>query len=266
MKIKNTVLQEILETKKKLLERRKRLLPLDQLRARCTDRKVLSLRDSLARRTFGIIAEVKKASPSAGVLRKRYSPDRLALGYERAGAAGISVLTCEPFFLGSLDHLARVRRSVGIPILRKDFITDEYQVVEALAYGADAVLLIAALLSPDELRRLAEACDRLGLETLVEVHDRADLAKTGVIRRWNNKILGINNRNLATLKTDLSRTGALLKCIRDDTIMAISESGVRDADDVLSLRRAGARGALVGESLLRAGSPAGRLRELVAIQ
>ena len=194
-----------------------------------------------------VIAEVKKASPSAGVIRADFDPVAVALAYERSGAACLSVLTDEPFFQGHLDYLRAVRPAVGIPVLRKEFILDRYQLVEAREAGADAVLLIAEILPGDELKRLHAEAVALGLEVLVELHDPPELTR---VLDCGAKIVGINNRDLRTFVTRLERTLELRPRIPAD-IAVVSESGIRTPDDMAMLRAAGVQAVLVGESLMR---------------
>ena len=207
-----------------------------------------------------VIAECKRRSPSRGVLRADYDPVALAAAYEQAGAAAISVLTEPTFFDGSLEHLRAVSERASIPILRKDFIVDEYQLAEARAMGADAVLLIMAALSDDEVSRLSGAARRLRLDVLVEVHDAVELDRaltTGA------EIIGVNNRDLHTLAVDTRVSADLIGRIPKD-VVAVAESGFRSATELAALRSAGYRAFLVGEQLMTSRDPARILRELVA--
>ena len=206
-----------------------------------------------------IIAEIKRASPSRGVLREDLEPGELAKGYVRAGAAGLSVLTDERFFHGSLAHLAQVRDLVAVPLLRKDFLLDPYQLYEARAWGADAVLLIVRALDPGALARLLACSRELGLEALVEVHDERDLGRAldlGV------RMVGINNRDLATLQVDLSVTERLMREMPPE-VLTVSASGIRTPADLGRLEAAGVRAFLVGEALMTSPDPERKLRELV---
>jgi indole-3-glycerol phosphate synthase len=206
-----------------------------------------------------IIAEVKRASPSAGSIRDGLQPAELARQYARAGASAISVLTDGPGFGGSLEDLKAVRGAVSLPLLRKDFILDRYQLLEAKAYGADVVLLIVAALSPSELRLLAREASELGLETLVEVHHGPELE---VALEAKCELIGINNRNLSTFQVNLETTERLLPRIHGNALV-VSESGVKGPAEVTRLRRAGASNFLVGEALVRAEKPAALLRSLL---
>ncbi|MEJ2745149.1 MAG: indole-3-glycerol phosphate synthase TrpC [bacterium] len=201
---------------------------------------------------ISLIAELKKASPTAGVIRPEYNPVEIATGYEAAGAAAISVLTEEHYFQGSLTHLTAVRDAVSIPVLRKDFIIEDYQLYESAAAGADAALLIARLLTREELARMVELCYTLRISPLVEIYDEEDVGKAIAS---GAPILGINNRDLRSGKIDLSRTIALKKSLPMDRVI-VSESGIKNAGDLDMLFKAGAHAALIGESLLKSEDPA----------
>ena len=217
-------------------------------------------RDALVRRDrVAVIAECKRRSPSRGVLRHDYNPTVIATGYDAAGAAAISVLTEPTFFDGALDHLTEVRSEVKVPILRKDFIVSGYQLVEAWAAGADAVLLIVAALSDDDLRALLSGCEGLGLAAVVEVHDEPELTRAGAA---GADIIGVNNRNLRTLDVDLDASFRLVGKI-PDTSVAIAESGIRSSDDLQTLRAAGYDACLVGESLMTRPDPGAWLRSML---
>jgi len=206
-----------------------------------------------------IIAEMKKASPSAGVLRPDYEPARLARSYRAGGAVGISVLTEPHWFGGSEEHLRRARSAVDLPILRKDFLCDPYQIVETAAWGADVVLLIVAALDRERLHELFATALAYGLEVLVEVHNPAELE---VALALEQAIIGVNNRNLRTLETNLDVARALARAIPADRI-AIAESGIKSRADIESLAALGYRGFLIGETLLRAPDPGAALRYLL---
>jgi len=207
-----------------------------------------------------IVAECKRRSPSRGVLRPAYDPVAIARGYAEAGAAAISVLTEPTFFDGSLEHLAAVRAAVHLPLLRKDFIVSEYQLHEARIAGADAVLLIVAALRPMELKALHDRAIRLGLEVLVEVHDPAELQ---VAIDAGAQIIGVNNRNLRTLDVDVHASETLIAHMPADVI-AVSESGLRTADDLTRLRQLGYRAFLIGERFMTVDDPGAMLRRLLA--
>lgn len=200
------------------------------------------------KRPLGLIAEVKKASPSKGLIRADFDPVRLAQAYEAAGADCISVLTDEPHFQGSLEHLRRVREAVNLPLLRKDFIIDEWQIYEARLAGADAVLLIAAILAPAQLASFHDLAKELGMDVLVEVHDRAELET--VLDIGKATLIGVNNRDLRTFVTDLKVTEALVPLFPPH-VTAVSESAIATPEDLVRIRRAGAKAALVGEHFMR---------------
>jgi len=208
---------------------------------------------------MALIAEIKQASPSAGLIREQADIRRIACAYQAAGACAVSVLTEAHFFHGELSHLRQVKDVVSVPVLQKDFIIDPFQIYEGRVAGADAVLLIAAMLSPDQLREFAELARGLGLVPLVEVHDEEDLKK---ISGLDLPLIGINNRNLKTLMVDLETTFRLFGRIRPGTVV-VSESGIKNRQDVNRLQEAGVRGILVGEVLMRAPDPDAKIRELL---
>jgi indole-3-glycerol phosphate synthase len=197
---------------------------------------------------IGVIAEVKKASPSAGVLRADFDPVAIAKIYAAHGASCLSVLTDEPFFQGHLDYLAAIRRCVDVPLLRKDFILDRHQLLEARVAGADAVLLIAEILPDPDLARLLADCRALGMEALVELHDADQLPR---VAHTGAEVIGINNRDLRTFATRLEHTLDLAPLVPADRCL-VSESGIRTRADLDRLRAAGVKAVLVGESLMRA--------------
>ena len=206
-----------------------------------------------------VVAECKRRSPSRGILRADYDPVTIARGYVDGGAVAISILTEPTFFDGSLDHLAAVRAAVAAPILRKDFVISEYQLHEARAAGADAVLLIVAALTPGELNTLHARARALGLDVLVEVHDAAELA---VAADAGARIVGVNNRNLRTLQVDVRRSEELIAQIPPGVI-AVSESGLSTADDLLRLRDLGYRAFLIGERFMTSENPGETLKTLL---
>ncbi len=208
-----------------------------------------------------LIAEIKKASPSKGVIREDFDPVAIAKVYTESGAAAISVLTDEKFFQGSPEYLRRVREVTDIPLLRKDFIIDAYQIYQARFLGADAILLIAGILEIGELMNFQLLARELGLECLVEVHTGAELAKALVA---GAKIIGINNRDLRVFKTDLNTTFKLKNLISDPGIIVVSESGINTREDVLRLLENGVDAMLVGESLMRKPDIAAQVHYLLA--
>ncbi len=196
---------------------------------------------------LAVVAEMKKASPSAGLIAKSFDPVAIANNYERTGADGISVLTDEQFFQGQVGYLAQVRRRVSLPLLRKDFILDELQVVQSAAGGADAILLIVAALGQKQLVDLSKAAEKYQLDALVEVHTMEELDRA---LGAGAEIIGINNRDLATLDIDLSVTEKLSEKIPDGVVL-VSESGIKSAEDVVRMKRCGINAILVGEALMR---------------
>jgi indole-3-glycerol phosphate synthase len=214
---------------------------------------------------IALIAEVKKASPSAGVICRDFDPVRIAQEYEAAGASCLSVLTDEKFFQGSLDHLRQVRAAVKLPLLRKDFIIDERQILEAIEWGADAILLIVAILSDRQLAKFHSLATEAGLAVLVEVHDEAELERALKI---SPALIGVNNRNLKTFKVDLATTEKLAAKLFPSPVtrhpsLLVAESGIQTRADVERLKQCGANAILVGESLMRGGDIQKKVRELI---
>jgi indole-3-glycerol phosphate synthase len=212
----------------------------------------------LAAKGPAIVAEIKRASPSVGLIARNFDPAQIAANYERAGADAISVLTEGDHFLGDLAYLDVARSNSLRPILRKDFLTTPYQIAQSAAYGADAVLLIVAGLTDEQLRQLSEEARRFALETVIEIHDEEELRRALPV---TPDVVGINNRDLRTFKTDLGVTEHLLPSIGPGTLV-LSESGVQHAEDIANLFARGARAFLVGESLMRAEDPAALIDEL----
>jgi indole-3-glycerol phosphate synthase len=256
-------LSDILDRKRQEVAERRRRLSDAQLEQKCSARSAVSLFAALspAQGPVRVIAEVKRASPSAGSIDAALDAGAQAASYARGGAAAVSVLTDGPGFGGSLDDLRVARQAIAVPILRKDFIVDRYQLLEAHEAGADAVLLIVAALARGQLETLHTAALELGLEALVEVHDSTEL---GVAIAIGARLVGVNSRDLKTFKTDLSTAETLLPCIPANA-RAIAESGIRSPNDVRRLRAVGAANFLVGEALVRAGDPSALLATMMAV-
>jgi indole-3-glycerol phosphate synthase len=213
---------------------------------------------SLRRDRPAIIAEVKKASPSRGLIRADFDPVGIATAYAAGGATAVSVLTEPRFFQGSLEHLAAVRKAVSLPLLRKDFVIDAYQIVEARAWGADAVLLIVAILDDGQLRELLAATAESGLDALVEAHTASEVERAVAAEA---SLVGINNRDLRTFVTTLETAERLGKLVPDSAVR-IAESGIETREDLTRLESCGFHAFLIGESLMRSADPAARLRQL----
>ncbi|HEV2668427.1 MAG TPA: indole-3-glycerol phosphate synthase TrpC, partial [Blastocatellia bacterium] len=243
------------------LEEAKRRVPQDQLLAELPT--VMGggrFASALRQDGVNIIAEIKRSSPSRGVIRENFDPVAIALNYTANGAAAISCLTEEDFFGGSLDHLRRAREVAPLPLLRKDFIFDEYQIYEAAYAGADAVLLIAAILDGPRLNDLLKVAYSVGLDPLVEVHDRVDVEKALC---YDVRMLGVNNRNLRTLETTLQTSFNLASDLPREVTL-VSESGIRTREDIERLRAAGFHAFLIGEELMSAEDEGKALKGLLA--
>jgi indole-3-glycerol phosphate synthase len=258
-RIMSTILDRIVAYKCAEVAAARQRLPEAQMEARAAaGPPVRDFRAALeARPGVAVIAEVKKASPSAGVLRADFDPAAIAHTYAAHGAACISVLTDGPSFQGSLADLERVRAAVEVPLLRKDFLLDRYQLLEARAAGADAVLLIAEVLDGEALPRLLRQARELGMQALVELYDAANLPR---VLAAGAQLVGVNNRDLRTFDTWLEHTLELAPQVPRDVCL-VSESGIRGRSDVKRLRAAGVRAILVGESLMRAADVGAKLRE-----
>ncbi len=256
----STILDKIVASKQREIEEARKQVSEPELERR--------LAEAPPARDFGaalsspgeirVIGEVKKASPSAGVIRSDFDPVAIAQAYERHGAACISVLTDAPFFQGNLSHLSAIRAAVSRPLLRKDFILDRYQLLEARLAGADAVLLIAEILQASDLPRLLREAGALGLEALVELYDAENLSR---VIDSSARLIGINNRDLRTFVTRLEHTLELAARVPADRCL-VSESGIRTRADVLRLQEAGVRAILVGETLMRSPDLGAKLDEL----
>ena len=256
-----TILDEIAGRARERTEEKKRRLPLSELKARAGEWNTdtgFPFEKALAAKGMRFICEVKKASPSKGVMAEQFPYLEIAVEYERAGADAISVLT-EPFyFQGSEEYLAAIRRQVGIPILRKDFTVDEYMLYEAKAIGADAVLLICAILSPMQLSEYRAAAEELGMSALVEAHDEAEVEKALAA---GAKILGVNNRNLKDFTVDISNSVRLRKMVPEG-VLFVSESGMKTRQDIARLEAEGVDAVLIGETLMRSRDKRAMLEQL----
>ena len=257
------ILARILERKREEIAAGARAAPLAEMRRRTADAPPprgfrAAIEAEIGEGRPAVIAELKRASPSRGVIRRDFDPSRIAAGYERGGAAALSVLTDRDFFQGAPDHLRAARAATALPALRKDFLIDPWQVHEARAMGADCVLLIVAALDDVLLRELAELAGELGLDTLVEVHDEAELDRA---LRVPAPLIGINNRDLRTFETSLATTERLAPRIPADR-RTVTESGIASRDDVAGLRAHGVHAFLVGEAFMSAPDPGERLAAL----
>jgi indole-3-glycerol phosphate synthase len=257
------ILDEIIERKRNEVAAAKNRCPVEELHARLREgAPARDFRRALAaRRDVALIAELKRKSPSAGTIREEFDPVALATAYAEGGAAALSVLTDEHFFGGRLDFIAQAKGAANLPVLRKDFIIDAYQVDESRAAGADAVLLIVRVLSDNELVALLERVHRLGMAALVEVHD-AEEARRAV--RCGARVIGVNNRDLDSLSVDLQTTRALARHIPADRTL-VSESGIGSRRDIETLAPVGVEAVLVGESLMKRDDLAGAARELTGV-
>lgn len=260
------ILDKILAEKKIEVAARKLDVPVEELRSRAKD--TAAARDfigALKRNEAGIpavIAEVKKASPSKGIIRADFDPKAITRSYQAAGATAISVLTDEKFFQGSLDYLTLVKQTVTLPVLRKDFIIDEYQLWEARAAGADAALLIVAALDADTLKMLINRAGEIGLQCLVEVHDEQEME---IALGASASLVGINNRNLYTFEVSLDTTARIMRNVGCGLRNAkcVSESGIFTREDMLMLGEIGVDAVLIGEALMRERDIEAKLRELI---
>lgn len=256
------ILEDILDHKRKDIERLKSYIPIDRLKEKIEVSK--SLRDfprAISEDGSGgikIIAEIKKASPSKGVIREHFMPYEMAREYRIGGAIALSVLTEEKYFMGRLDYLVSIKIYSNIPVLRKDFIFDDYQIWESRAAGADAILLIVAILGKQQLADLMGRSAEFGMATLVEVHNEDEM-ETALDA--GARIIGINNRDLKTFKTDLETTVRLAPYVPEDRIL-VSESGISSFDDIVKLRKNGVNAFLIGEALIKERELAKKLKEL----
>ena len=246
-------LAEICEKKRAHVAKRKQEMPESSLRERLHTISPprgfqRALQQTTGRGTFALITEIKKASPSAGLIRQGFNPHDLARAYETGGATCLSVITDAPYFMGHDEYLAEARDAVALPVLRKDFMLDPYQVIESRALGADCILLIMAALENSQAQEIESAAVDLGMDVLVEVHDSNELSRA--LSHLRSTLIGINNRNLKTLKVDLSTSESLAKDLPAN-ILRVCESGIRTHDDLNRMKRSGFSCFLVGESLMR---------------
>ncbi len=257
------ILDQIVADNKLELEARKRSSPLAKLRRVVLEQpSPLDFASALRGDRIRLIAEVKKASPSRGVIRSDFNPVEIAQTYASNGASAISVLTEARYFQGSLNHLKDIRDALGdkkLPLLRKDFISDPYQIYESRAYGADSLLLIVAILTPEKLDELLWLSHELGMNCLVEVHNEAELE---IALKSQARIIGINNRDLSTFTVDITTTERLRPLIPADRIV-VSESGIKDRSDMEKLKKWGVDAVLIGESLMSASNIAAKMKELL---
>ncbi|MES3007005.1 MAG: indole-3-glycerol phosphate synthase TrpC [Pseudomonadota bacterium] len=262
---KATILEDIIAQKHREIAEGRALVSqseLERLAAQVTDKRefIGSLRQRMLARQPAIIAEIKKASPSKGLIRADFDPVQIARQYEAAGATCLSVLTDRQFFQGCNDYLQQARAACGLPVIRKDFMVDPYQIAEAKALGADCVLLIVAALSATQLSELAAYARSVNIDVLVEVHDEAEL-ETALATGFD--LIGINNRNLHTFETSLDTTYRLARLTPPGKLL-VTESGINTAEDVRQMIEHGIYGFLIGETFMRAAHPGDKLRELFA--
>lgn len=257
------ILDDIKAYRTEQLKREKEKTPFDEIK-KAAEKINVPCKDFLGALSCGdisVIAEVKKASPSKGVIQPNFDPINTAIAYQKAGAAAISCLTEEHYFQGSSEYLKGIREKVDLPILRKDFIFDPYQIYEARVIGADAILLIAAMLDKNTIKEYRKIAEDLGLQVLAESHNEEELEK---VLEAGCTITGINNRNLKTFEVSLETTQRLSRLIPSDRTI-VAESGIKNSEDVKFLKSCGAKAFLIGETLMRSGDIAAAMRELTAI-
>jgi indole-3-glycerol phosphate synthase len=255
-------LDKILSTKVLEVDQQKSLLNLDDIKLRIDDASpskgfINAIQERNKKGLVSVIAEIKKASPSKGIIREDFSPTEIAKQYETNGATCLSILTDEKYFQGSLDYLKQVRTQVEIPLLRKDFIVDEYQIYQSKLYGADCILLIVSALTDNQLIEYKSIAEELSLDVLVEVHNQQELER---ILTMNFSLIGINNRNLSTFEVSLETTRDLSSQSGEATL--VSESGIRNKKDIEEILSYGVLNFLVGESFMRAEDPGNELKKL----
>ncbi|MBX2808530.1 MAG: indole-3-glycerol phosphate synthase TrpC [Cellvibrionaceae bacterium] len=263
-----TVLKKIIACKRQEVQQRQAQVPVDELQVRAADQSpcrgfVEAIERRVVNRQAAVIAEIKKASPSQGVIRHAFQVIDIAESYAAAGAACLSVLTDIDFFQGADHYLTGARNAVTIPVIRKDFIIDDYQVYEARAIGADCILLIVAALNKPQLHRLHDLAIELGMDVLVEVHNRDEL---DIALTLPTRLIGINNRDLHTFATQLETTYSLLDAVDTHERIVVTESGIHSPDQVQSMRDKGVDAFLIGEAFMRAPDPGAALTEMFAQQ
>lgn len=252
-------LDDILSYKKKLIEQDKKKLPINKVISMCDyDRSARNFKNALCGDNLKIMAEIKKASPSKGVIREEFVVSKIAEEYEKNNIDAISVLTEDKYFLGKKEYINDVKSIVSVPVLRKDFIIDEYQIYESKMLNADAILLIAVVLSPSELNKFKRTADELGLHCLVETHSREDIEKAADA---GAEIIGINNRDLRDFKTDIRNTEKLIKYV-PQSVVRVSESGVKNHNDLVYLSKLGINAVLIGGAIMGSGNITEKLDEL----
>ena len=243
------ILDEIVAKTKSKLEEKKQGLSLEELSSKIDfeNLKETNFKKSLQNKAEAIIAEIKKASPSAGIISDNFDPVLKSKEYESFGASALSILTEEDYFLGSIEYLKDVKAITSLPILRKDFIVDEYQIYESKLIGADCILLIASILNDEELKNFSEIAERLKLDYIIEVHDEEELQR---VKHFSNAIIGVNNRNLKTFDVDINNSVELKKIFEGENIF-IAESGIKSKKDIEYLQQHNINVFLIGESLMK---------------
>ena len=243
------ILDEIVAKTKSKLEEKKQGLSLEELSSKIDfeNLKETNFKKSLQNKAEAIIAEIKKASPSAGIISENFDPVLKSKEYESFGASALSILTEEDYFLGNIEYLKDVKAITSLPILRKDFIVDEYQIYESKLIGADCILLIASILNDEELKNFSEIAERLKLDYIIEVHDEEELQR---VKHFSNAIIGVNNRNLKTFDVDINNSVELKKIFEGENIF-IAESGIKSKKDIEYLQQHNINAFLIGESLMK---------------
>ena len=243
------ILDEIVAKTKSKLEEKKQGLSLEELSSKIDfeNLKETNFKISLQNKAEAIIAEIKKASPSAGIISDNFDPVSKSKEYESFGASALSILTEEDYFLGNIQYLKDVKATTSLPILRKDFIVDEYQIYESKLIGADCILLIASILNDEELKKFSEIAERLKLDYIIEVHDEEELQR---VKHFSNAIIGVNNRNLKTFDVDINNSVELKKIFEGENIF-IAESGIKSKKDIEYLKQHNINVFLIGESLMK---------------